>query len=253
MSRKLTWIGIVITAAYLIAAALLSWGRWDQFSAMKPNEVGDFLAGVVGPLALLWLILGYFQQGEELRNSAEALRVQAEELRASVEQQRDLVSVSRQQFDAELQQRDIEKQQRKQAMQPRFALTPGERRAEGGREFHRLVLKNAGGPAFSVSGFIQHGAEDLQSFMWSYIGPHEERFLEVDVPMFGQAYFMITVRFSDAERDAHAALFSVEVRRPTEASISTRVLISELAVSLAQQNSHEDEVCTEDICEQDDD
>ncbi|MFY3137985.1 hypothetical protein ACOTFF_15900 [Achromobacter xylosoxidans] len=101
MSKKLTWIGIAITAAYLVTAALLGWGEWDKFSEMKPNEVGDFLAGVVGPLALLWLILGYFQQGEELRNSAAALRLQAEELKASVRQQTELVSVTREQLSAD--------------------------------------------------------------------------------------------------------------------------------------------------------
>lgn len=102
MSKKLTWIGIAITAAYLVAAALLEWGEWDKFSELKPNEVGDFLAGVVGPLALLWLILGYFQQGEELRQSSMALAQQAEELRRSVEQQRALVDVTRAQVDAQI-------------------------------------------------------------------------------------------------------------------------------------------------------
>lgn len=101
MSKKLTRIGIGITAIYLIATVLLGWGQWDKFSGMEPNEVGDFLAGVVGPLALLWLILGYFQQGEELRNSAAALQLQAEELKASVQQQMELVSVTREQLAAD--------------------------------------------------------------------------------------------------------------------------------------------------------
>jgi hypothetical protein len=101
MSKTLTWIGIAITAAYLITASALGWGEWNKFAEMKPNEVGDFLAGVVGPLALLWLILGYFQQGAELRNSAAALQLQAEELKSSVQQQIELVNVTREQLAAD--------------------------------------------------------------------------------------------------------------------------------------------------------
>lgn len=33
------------------------------------NEMGDYLAGAFAPVAFLWLILGYMQQGHELRNS----------------------------------------------------------------------------------------------------------------------------------------------------------------------------------------
>lgn len=101
MNKKLTWIGCAISVLYLIAAVALGWGKWDEIAGLKPNEVGDFLAGVAGPLALLWLILGYFQQGEELRNSSQALQMQAKELAESVRQQAELVRVSRDQFEAQ--------------------------------------------------------------------------------------------------------------------------------------------------------
>jgi hypothetical protein len=68
--------------------------NWTTFLGLRPNEVGDFLAGVFGPLAFLWLVFGYYQQGEELKHSVEALKLQAEELRNSVEQQKELVEVS---------------------------------------------------------------------------------------------------------------------------------------------------------------
>ena len=47
---------------------------------MYPNELGDFLAGASAPLAFLWLVLGYFQQGEELRQNTQALTLQTEEM-----------------------------------------------------------------------------------------------------------------------------------------------------------------------------
>ncbi|WP_298333762.1 hypothetical protein [uncultured Erythrobacter sp.] len=91
---------------------------------MKPNEFGDFLAGVFAPLAFFWLVLGFFQQGRELRNSSEALWLQGEELRNSVEQQRDLVTVTREQlaFENELlsQQRD----EMKRNAQPILRVVP---------------------------------------------------------------------------------------------------------------------------------
>lgn len=65
--------------------------NWTTFLGLRPNEVGDFLAGVFGPLAFLWLVFGYYQQGEELKHSVKALKLQAEELRNSVEQQREMV------------------------------------------------------------------------------------------------------------------------------------------------------------------
>lgn len=69
-----------------------------EMLGMKPNEFGDFLAGVFAPLAFFWLVLGFFQQGRELRNSSDALWLQGEELRNSVEQQRNLVEVTREQL-----------------------------------------------------------------------------------------------------------------------------------------------------------
>lgn len=123
MSKKLTRVGIAITLAYLVAAVVLGWGERDKFLGMEPNQVGDFLAGVVGPLALLWLILGYFQQGEELRQSSLALAQQAEELRRSVEQQQALVEVTRAQMDAQVRSFQAEALRWHIAEQPIFVLT----------------------------------------------------------------------------------------------------------------------------------
>ncbi len=65
---------------------------------MKPNEWGDFLAGTFSPLAFMWLVFGYHQQGEELKQNTEVLRLQADELRNSVEQQLKQFDLSSQQF-----------------------------------------------------------------------------------------------------------------------------------------------------------
>lgn len=68
-----------LTAIWAAAVVYLAFGSTTPVSTLTLNEVGDFLAGIAGPPAFLWLILGFFQQGRELR-------IQAEELRQSVEQ-----------------------------------------------------------------------------------------------------------------------------------------------------------------------
>lgn len=102
MSRTLSILGIAITFVYLGILWFIFDGRLTEILLMPPNEIGDLLAGMFGPLAILWLILGFFQQGIELRQNTKALELQAEELKNSVEQQRELVSVTRSQMEAEL-------------------------------------------------------------------------------------------------------------------------------------------------------
>ncbi len=73
-------IGAFASVAYVvIVVGLLVWGGKPAPWFEDSNEFGDFLAGFAAPLAFGWLVLGFFQQGEELR-------LQAAELRASVEQ-----------------------------------------------------------------------------------------------------------------------------------------------------------------------
>lgn len=62
----------------------------DEISTLKLNEIGDYLAGVFAPLAFLWLVFGYYQQGHELKLNTEALRLQADELKNAVDEQRRL-------------------------------------------------------------------------------------------------------------------------------------------------------------------
>ncbi|MFW1736650.1 hypothetical protein ACG94V_17980 [Acinetobacter sp. ULE_I001] len=85
---------IVVSGLYLLLMIVLSVGDLSEFKEMKPNEWGDFLAGTFAPLAFMWLVFGYRQQGEELKQNTEALKLQAEELKNSVEQQKQLVKVT---------------------------------------------------------------------------------------------------------------------------------------------------------------
>jgi len=118
---------------------------------MPLNEVGDFLAGVFGPLALFWLILGFLQQGKELQQNTQALELQAEELRNSVQQQKELVKVSKKQVDADLEASKYEKIRLMKAAQPNFVF-----QGVGGRhspQKHTFIanIKNTGNTATHVT------------------------------------------------------------------------------------------------------
>ena len=79
---------VLLTSFYLSLFLLILLARWVELFSLPLNELGDFAAGVFAPLAFLWLVLGYKQQGRELANSNAALSMQAEELRSLVENQK---------------------------------------------------------------------------------------------------------------------------------------------------------------------
>ena len=76
-------VGLIVTVAYFVLLLFLVIFYWPTFYNMPPNEWGDFLAGTLGPVALIWVVLGFFLQGRELGHSVQALNLQAEELRNS--------------------------------------------------------------------------------------------------------------------------------------------------------------------------
>lgn len=91
-SSRLTFWGLWGTAIYiaiLIAGIWLGTAKgWITWGVVKPNEIGDFFAGILGPLAIIWVVLGFLQQGSELR-------LQVAEMANSVAQQREMVGVTR--------------------------------------------------------------------------------------------------------------------------------------------------------------
>lgn len=90
-SRSMVWWAAHFTAFYVGGATLIMGARFDDLITLKLNEIGDLSAGVFGPVAFLWLVLGYIQQGRELNISSKALQMQAAELKESVKQQTALV------------------------------------------------------------------------------------------------------------------------------------------------------------------
>ena len=83
-------IGLSLTAVILLLAATYVFVEFEALYKLKPNEFVDFLAGIFGPLVLLWVVMGFLQQGAELKYSREALLLQAKELKASIDAQQNM-------------------------------------------------------------------------------------------------------------------------------------------------------------------
>lgn len=188
MTRHYTITGLLITALWLGLAALYAWSRWADFMMLKPSELGDFLAGVLSPLAFLWLVLGYFQQGQELKLSTEALRLQAEELRNSVDQQRDLVEATREQVEFEKEQNERLRHERALAASPRFQIlcngsAPSHGPSTDWRRFF-IAISNTGAP---VTGVRVHatgwGRIDKQIAMLQIMDRGSVHKLELEMPI----------------------------------------------------------------------
>ncbi len=155
--NRLSQIGIKATVIYLIIIFTIIpsfiFLGWIELKPITLNEIGDFLAGLFGPLAIFWLVLGFFQQGDELRNSVETLKLQADELRNSVEQQKAMVSITGKQLDLDIQVRKEQTKEKIAQNLPQIQIRGGGISSFGGRAGKRYsyFIKNIGAAAASIS------------------------------------------------------------------------------------------------------
>jgi len=86
--------GFMFTITWLVLGIfLLTCISTESIKSLRLNEWGDFIAGWTAPLAFFWLILGYFQQGQELMKSTEAINLQTIEMKNTVQQHERLVKL----------------------------------------------------------------------------------------------------------------------------------------------------------------
>lgn len=120
MGKRLEFWGALVTIAYL---AVIGWWvstKWASFLDLELNELGDFLAGAFGPIAFLWLVLGFLQQGRELRLTTAALNLQVEELNQSVKQQTVMAEAATEQMKSQKRALDIQIWQHEKSISPSF-------------------------------------------------------------------------------------------------------------------------------------
>lgn len=156
MNHRRFKFGVLLTIAWLLIMAWVIYRDPSASRLLKPNEWGDFFAGFFAPLAFLWLVLGYLQQGEELQLSTKALLLQAEELRNSVQQQRELVEVSRLQVEAQREAFLHERILRIEALKPQFVVqNQGGSFSGTGAANYSLTIGNAGNTVTNVLATIE--------------------------------------------------------------------------------------------------
>ncbi|WP_431046715.1 hypothetical protein [Roseateles sp. L2-2] len=183
--KRFVW-GVIVTAIWLgVMVGLL-------FVANRPdklNEWGDFCAGFFAPLAFMWLVLGYLQQGEELRQNTVALEQQLLELRQTVEVGRDQLAEVRMAAKRE-------KAERIQALRPIFTLRPRSSILGAGGLEQQVALINDGGLARNVV-IEAVGAVITSGERSARIPQHEDARLyinqQLDVPG------LLRIHYEDAE------------------------------------------------------
>lgn len=82
--KSLNW-GIAITGIWL-TVIIIVWFFGGLKSPSSLNELGDALAGIVAPIAFLWLIMGYVQQGKQLDQNTKALEQQERALQLQIDE-----------------------------------------------------------------------------------------------------------------------------------------------------------------------
>jgi hypothetical protein len=141
-----TWLGAAFSVLYIgLLIALLIW-RSADVAKLDLNALGDFVAGAVGPMAFLWLVLGYLQQGDELQQNTEALRMQAQELEKSVEHQEQLVAITREQFEEAKRESARESARRDAMARPKFETEVVKHWDEPDGTYIQVSLTNVGAP-----------------------------------------------------------------------------------------------------------
>lgn len=149
--KLVTWGGIAVTILYIAGMFLYSYVRWTDLWSMEPHDFADFLAGIFGPPAFLWVVLGYHQQGLELRHSTE-------ELRNSVEQQKELVKAAKDQAEADKIAAELEEEGLRLAARPHVRLGFNSMGGvENGRRLHDLSFVNEGPACNDFEAFLADG------------------------------------------------------------------------------------------------
>lgn len=160
----LTIIGFFLSGVYLLIVFFLVRDDLRDLSELPVNELGDFLTGAFGPVAVFWLIIGYFQQGNELKLSVKALELQAEELRRSVEQQTSIAELSREQLAHEFERHRQELNFRAASDRGVFVVTyEGSYGRSDGKTEHHFAVVNLGQSVASFSFNFGNGLQLVQS------------------------------------------------------------------------------------------
>lgn len=141
---RLRGLGWIITGTWIFAVTLLAFSKYGTWHSMELNQWGDFAAGAFSPLALLWVVLGYMQQGLELRQNTSALRLQLAELRSAVQQAETMATTSKEKIDLDRRKYQQSARTEKFRSQPIFECTSVPPYFAGDERRDILIIGNSG-------------------------------------------------------------------------------------------------------------
>jgi len=70
------WFPVILTVVFIFGASII----YFKNNISTSSQIGDYLSGIVGTLGFIWLIVGYFQQINELKLQREELKLQRNSL-----------------------------------------------------------------------------------------------------------------------------------------------------------------------------
>ncbi len=189
-----TLIGTIVSGLWTLLFVWLVYAKRTTLPALELNQWGDFFAGYAAPLALLWLVLGYLQQGDELEQNTQALLAQQKELKDQVEQTKHLVEASNRQAQASEKLAALSDAERVEQRRSTRALSLMDLRLQQTHGTYEsnltLSLRNNGAPGRRVSVV----PEPNHRFHLS-----QTDFLDTgaifDLTLFGPLVFPVTLRF----------------------------------------------------------
>ena len=151
--KELLEIGTKLTY-YYFAFFLLFFGWKIPSLFFSPlNNIGDFLAGVFGPIAFGWLIIGYLMQNKELKNS--------------VKQTSEAQRLARDQLEFQKKINDEHKRQEHNRNQPIFEIKAVNINCKKTMCHYSIELENRGAPAKEI---ILKKEGESASYLENYLG-----------------------------------------------------------------------------------
>jgi hypothetical protein len=193
--RARFWLAIVLSAAVVVGAALNVDKTGTSPISISLENFGQWLSGVAGALAFIWLIVSYFQQGEELELQREELALtRAEMAKLALQAERQAETASEQQkivANTELHQRRDTFGRMADMMVPELSAicmqlgAPFQSEDDRARIWQRVGAGDRLFPVRRLAGLVDSGVEQFRvNYIDSFDGieavaPRLERYCEV--------------------------------------------------------------------------
>lgn len=198
------------TVWLLVGLSVMCWASAP--AALKPNEWGDAFAGLFAPVAFLWLVLGFLQQGTELQLSTRALELQVTELKNSVEQQQALVEASRRQVQATLDEQERRLKTEHARTQPRLVVRPAERVSASGRTKWQFDVANDGEMATDLTlTFTPPSATNDRNFFQSLRRGESVPGFFTPIHDFPAEGLKLNLTYSDINQVQHREIYEIKL------------------------------------------